>query len=249
MKAPLASLCLLPLMAAAQAPEPLLRLQLATEASHLDRGLPDWRETTLRLTRQHSPRQLLQGAITRTRRFGLDDSQVEVSTAQPFGPQWTVTADLAHSPTGRVLPRWNAGASAQYEFRPAWLLHAGARHTRYDDATVNKAVVRLEHYFGSFSADLGWSPVRALGTSAHVVDARLTWYWGQDNSLSLSASQGDEATSLGPAGVVLARVEALAVVARYRLHPSVRLNFTAHQVRQGGFYTRRGLGAGVDIDF
>lgn len=250
--APLLSLALtaLSLSAAAQtAFTPSHRLILSTELSQLDRGFADWREHSLRYVRLSAPRTSTEVGLTGTRRFGLDDTQIDLAHTRPLGERLVGTVQASASPTERVLPSRSVGANLQYEFAPAWLLHGGLRHTRYPSTEVNRLNLMLERYVGNFSASLAWAPSRALGESTSVVEARGTWFWSERASLGLIASRGDEATELGPGRVVLADVRSVALVGRQPLGAHYAITYSISHTRQGEFYTRKGVGIGVQRDF
>lgn len=225
------------------------RLILSTELSDLNRGNRDWSEVSLRYVRLGAPRQSTELAVTGTSRFGLKDSQIDVSHTTPLSPSLVGSVQAGYSPTARVLPGYSVGANLQFEFAPAWLLHGGFRHTHYDSTDVNRFSFMLERYVGNFSASVAWSPVRALGTRSELVELRGTWYHSEGGSIGLIASHGDEATQLGAGGVALAAVRSLALVGRHRLDSGYGLNFALSRTRQGNFYTRTGVSLGVQRDF
>jgi YaiO family outer membrane protein len=225
------------------------RLQLSAEHNRLDHGLPAWDEVTLRYGRQLQRRELAEVALTQARRFGQSDSQLEAGYVRPFGPLLTASAQLTFSPEHRFLARHSVEAGAQYEFMPAWLLHARLRHTRYDKASVDQATLMLERYVGDYSASLAWRPVRALGTRSDGFELRANRYYGDDSHVGVIASTGDEATPLGGGAIAIADVRALALVGRHRLQPGWSLTYALSRTRQGSFYSRTGLGAGVQHDF
>lgn len=238
-----------PAGAQAQDAAPVNRLQLSAEHNRLDRGLPDWNELTLRYSRQLQRRELVEVALTHARRFGQADSQLEASYVRPLGPLLTVSAQASVSGEHRFLARHSVEAGAQYEFQPAWLLHARLRHSRYDTASVDQATLMLERYLGNYSASLAWRPVRALGTHANGFELRASRYYGDDSHVGLIASTGDEATQVGAGAIAIADVRALALVGRHRVQPGWSLTYALGRTRQGSFYSRTGLSAGVQHDF
>jgi YaiO family outer membrane protein len=147
-----------------------------------------------------------------------------------------------------VLARHAVGAALQYEAAPGWLLHGGARTTKYDSATVNGLQFALEHYFSSYSVLLGWRPTRAFGETAHGLELRTSYYYGERNSLGLIAAGGQEAASV-PGGVVLTDVRSLALVGRHWIAPRWALTYGASHARQGKLYTRKGINAGLQYAF
>lgn len=239
----------LPLLAQDQPPAVVNRLQLSAEHNRLDHGLRDWNEVTVRYSRQWERRELAEVAVTQARRFGQTDRQVEALYVRPLGPRLVATAQLSFSPEHRFLARHSVEAGAQYEFRPAWLLHARLRHTRYDTASVDQAALMLERYAGNYSASLAWKPVRALGTQASGYELRANRYYGDDSHVGLIASSGQEATQVGAGAIALADVRSMALVGRHRLDPAWSVTYALSRTRQGSFYRRTGFSAGVQHNF
>lgn len=244
----MAALCL-PGLASAQTDAPVTRVGVFTERSDLDRGYADWSEHTVRIQRLHAPRRSTELALARTSRFGLHDTQIELSHVAPLSPSLVLTLQAGGSPTHRVLPQAFAGASLQTEFAPGWLLHTGVRHTRYDSNDVDRLGLMLERYVGPFSHSLEWAPTRALGERSNTFTWRSTWYPVDGRSVGVIASRGDEATEIGGGAIALADVRALALVARWRVSPQWALTGALSRTRQGGFYTRTAVTAGVQRDF
>ena len=236
-------------MAKDQSASPQIRAALSLERSYLGNGLDDWTEYSVGLSRRSGPRELVEAYLLETRRFGIKDTQLAAGFSHPLSSALTVSVDATMSPTHRVLARQALGAVLQYEFAHAWLAHGGYRHTRYDNTDVQRGTVRLEHYFGNFSASAGWYPVRALGTRADAFDARAAWYYAQDSSVGITLARGDEATQVGAGAIVMAPVRSVAVVGRHALGPRLSLNWSLFRSEQGSFFTRKGFYAGVQAAF
>lgn len=224
-------------------------LELAAESSHLSNGGPDWRAQSLRLTHQLSPRKVREVTLTQTRRFGLEDSQISGLYATPLSDKLTATLGASISPTHRVLARHGLEGALQYEFAPAWLLHAGLSSTRFDAASVSQASLMLEHYFSAFSVAAAWRPVRALGVNASSSELRGSYYYGNANFIGFIVSSGQEATSVGANAVLLADVRASALLGRHWLSRQWALNYAITSTRQGSFYTRNSIRLGAQYLF
>ncbi|WBY02219.1 YaiO family outer membrane beta-barrel protein [Ramlibacter tataouinensis] len=246
---------LVPLAANAQAPAaapaPQDRVLFLADHGRLDRGQPDWNEAGVVLSRHWSTRQVAELGLVHTRRFGLEDTRLDLGWSTPVNPQLTASVQASISPSHRVLPRHALGGQLQYEFAPGWLAQAGARHVRYEanDAEVNVLRLALEKYFGPFSVLAAWSPARALGQGTRTVELRGHYYYGQDSSLGLILARGDEATALGPGQVALADVRSVALLGRQELGPNRWLLWGVNRTRQGSFYTRTGATLGLQLAF
>ena len=252
--APLACLpALLPVFlaanAAAQEPPPADRIGVSVGHSRLDHGQADWSERTLNYVHQWEKRRLAELSVTETRRFGETDTELSAGYTHPVSQLLTASVQLQASPTHRVLARHGIGASVQYEFRPAWLLHGALRHTRYDATPVNRASVMLEHYVGDWGVLGGFHHAHALGTDTQAYELRASYYYGDRSSIGVIASTGDEATQVAAGAVAIAQVRSLALTGRHALGRSWSLQYGLHRVRQGDFYTRTGATLGLDYLF
>lgn len=228
-------------------------LELAQERASLSNGQADWRETSLQIGHRYAPRQAAGLALRQTRRFGLDDSAIDLSGSQPLGERLTASLEASASPTHRVLAKSALGASLQYEFAPAWLLHTGFKNTRYNNANanvnVNQGLLMLERYVSSFSGSIAWRPVSALGTHAHAFELRGNYYYGDKSMVGLILASGQEATTVSRQTVALADVRALALVGRHWLREDWALTYAVSRTRQGSFYDRNGVRLGVQYAF
>lgn len=236
------------LMAAGAAANAQSTVGLTLGADHLTNNTPDWHETSVQLQHQYGPRQSVGLGLTRTERFGLQDSQFLANYVHPVGEKLVASFDANASSTHRVLARHAFGAALQFEFAPAWLLHAGGRTTKYDAERVNQGLLMLEHYFSSFSASLGWRPARAFDTTAHSGELRGAYYYGDRNSVGLILAGGKEAANI--AGIVtLTSLRSAAVVGRHWLNRDWAVNYSAGHTRQGDFYSRNGISLGLQYTF
>lgn len=215
----------------------------------LSNDSPDWTETILKYQHRFGKRHFLEGGIAQTERFDLDDTRFMALYGVPLNAALTATVLAEYSDTHRVLPETLFEGVLQYEFAQAWLLHGGARTTRYDDVRVNQGFLMLEHYFGNFSASVAWRPARAFGITAHSYEFRAAYYYSDKSSVVFSFAEGEEATNVGT-GVVIADVRSYAVFGRHAWEPGPwALRYGWNYVEQGDFYDRRGLTLGIEYAF
>jgi YaiO family outer membrane protein len=215
---------------------------------HLNNGSPAWSETAVRISQSLAPRRLVDVAVTTTERFDLRDRQIGAAYVAPLSGALTATLEANASSTHRVLARNAFGATLQYEFAPAWLLHAGARTTSYDTVRVNQSLLMLEHYFSDFSWALAWRPARAFDTTAHSAEIRASYYYGDKSSVGIIVAGGKEAASIGSV-VTLTDLRSGALVGRHWLNRDWALNYALGSTRQGNFYVRNGISLGVQYAF
>jgi YaiO family outer membrane protein len=214
------------------------------QSDTLSNGTANWHERTVRARRDLGPRRLAELALVQTRRFDLNDTQIGALYAWPVDAGLDAAIEANASPSHRVLARNALGATVQYEFAPAWLLHGGARSTGYDTARVNQALLMLERYVGAYSWAVAWRPARAFGATVHSAELRAAYYYGDKNSISLSSAFGREAGSIGSA-VRLSAVRTVALTGRHWIDPAWAVNYGLGHTRQGDFYTRRGISVGL----
>ncbi len=247
----LAVAALLPptLMAQAAFAQPVNRMQLSAGDDRLGRGYSDWNDMSLLYSRQWSRDEIAQATLTRAQRFGLSDAQAEVAYTRPLAPGLVAAAQLGYSPTHNFLPTHSIGGGVQYEFLPAWLVHLRLQQTRYQSTSVDQATLMLERYIGDYSASLAWRPVHALGTRANGIELRGNAYYGDDSYIGLIASGGKEATQVAAGQIALADVRSVALVGRHRINPGWSAIYSVNRTRQGSFYTRTGVSAGVQRNF
>jgi YaiO family outer membrane protein len=250
MRAAIASLALTALTAGAAAADDqaVTTLGLTLDQQRLSNQSPDWHERTLSVQHQFAARHAFGAEVTETERFGLRDSRLGLNYTLPLGERLTATLDAGASSTHHVLARHTFGAEFQHEFAHAWLLHAGARNTGYDAATVNQGLLGVEHYFSDFSWAANWRPARAFGSTANSWELRGAWYYGDRDSIGLIAAAGQEASNVG-SGVAIAQIRSIAVTGRHWFDRHWALNYSLGRTRQGDFYSRNGAGVGVQYAF
>jgi YaiO family outer membrane protein len=235
--------------AAQQAPSPTDRVALEAETSHLDRGLGNWQQQTLRVGRQWGRRTSVDAEASHVHRFGLHDQEFAVAGTLPLGEPLTLSLRASHSPTHRVIARASAQAALQWEFRKAWLAHGALKRTRYDAVDVTLASGMLEHYFGDFSALVAVHNARAFGDDQQSLELRGTYHYAEGSSAGFILAGGDEATAVAPGRVVIAQVRSVALLGRHALGPRWGVRWNLHRVKQGSFHTRQGAGVGVEYAF
>lgn len=228
---------------------PVDRLGVGTEHFRLDRGYASWDEVAVQASRQWSTRDVAELGLARTRRFGLDDTEVRAAGSSALSPKLTASLQASASPSHRVLARSSLGGAVQYEVAPAWLLHGGLRHTAYDVTSVEQARLGVERYVGDFSLLGAWSPARALGRRTDAYQLRGGWSGAGGGSAGVLLAWGAEAAQVGDGQVAVADVRAVAVLGRLPVVPGLWLTWSASRTRQGTYYTRTGGTLGVQADF
>ena len=230
---------------ATAAPVPGVSVQVAAGFETLSNNTPNWREQTLQVRGRMTPAQTWGVGLTRTSRFGLDDTQVNATYAHKISPSLTATIEGTASPTHRVLPRNSVGAQVDYEFMPAWVAQVGAKTKSYDAVRANQLLLGVEHYVGNFSVGAAWLPSRAFGKTVNAAQLRGNYYYGDGSSVGVLLASGREVTPLASA-VAVANVRAIAIIGRHRLAPKWNLTYAVNRTVQGDLYTRRGVNVGIE---
>jgi YaiO family outer membrane protein len=223
-------------------------LELSTEQQQLSHGKPGWTENTVRLNRQLGPRQLIEASLVQANRFNTNDEQLNATYVQPLSEKLAVTVDGSLGTMHRFLPQHSLGLTLQYEFAPAWLVHGGVKSTRYNDVSVEQSILMVEHYVSAFSWAVAWRPVRVSDTSTSSAELRGSYYYGEKNAVTLSASNGQEAT-IDNTLVTLANVSSIALSGRHWVNRDWALTYVLNSTHQGDYYSRNGLRIGVQYIF
>lgn len=231
-----------------EADQPATTVGFILGQDKLSNNTPDWRERTLQFQQRFAKRHTLEFDLSEFERFGMRDSQLGFSYTRPLSKELTATLDGNLSPTHRVIAKNAIGGELQYEFVRAWLLHAGGRTTRYNDVTVNSAIIGIEHYFSNFSWVTTWHSSRVFGTTANSGELRGNYYYGDKSSIGLIMAAGDEAANTGGA-VTITRVRALALVGRHWFDPRWSVNYGIGHTRQGNLYNRDSINLGIQYAF
>lgn len=183
-----------------------------------------------------------------TRRFGLDDTQLEGFINFAVADRLRLGIDANASPTHRVLARHAIGGSLQYEFAPAWLLHGGARQTRYDAVTVDQLSTGVEHYFGNWGAALSVIDSSAYGTHTQTLMGRLSHYYGDRDRINVLLATGREPISLAGT-IVNSDVKSVTLTGRHWFRPTMAIDYSVGTASQNGFYSRTGASLGLVVAF
>jgi YaiO family outer membrane protein len=215
---------------------------------NLSGNQPSWHDYGVRLNKNFGDRRILDASITQARRFDQSDTQFSAMYSLPISPKLSGSFGGSLSPTHRVLAKYSLGGTLQYEIARGWLGHGGLKTTEFNNVRVNQGLLMLEHYFSDFSVAVAFRPSRAFGSTANSTELRGGYYYNDRNSVSLSLSDGREATSIGT-GVVMADVQTIAVFGRHWLNQNWSATYAVGHTRQGDFYTRNGITLGVDYAF
>ena len=232
--------------AMAQEPKPRLEAELGTSVEHLSNNLPAWRSNTVDFSSSGEYKRSYYGQLRSTERFSQKDSDVTVGAYLPFGQQWTAQLEAGASDTHRVLPRYSLLGQLDRRLDGGWGLQAGLRRSEYERSGTNLTIFGLDRYFRNYRAAYTLYSGRPDG-GASGASHRLqwSWYYGEHNSLSLSAAHGREVESVFPAGLLTSTVSNRTLFGRHWFSPTWAVSYEASVQEQGDLYTRRGIRVGL----
>lgn len=211
-------------------------------------GVSDWREKSVRIRRELSPRTLAELGVSGTRRFGRSDTQVGAGVTWPMGAKFAASVDATYSGTHRNLARHSFGGALQYEFKSAWLVRGGVKSTRYTEDKVRQGVLALEHNVSDYGVTVSWLPTRVFDVTAHSYALQTAWYYGERDCVSLTLVTGREVSTI-VGGVALGKVQSAGVGGRHALSPAWSANYGVSYTRQSDLYTRKGLSVGLAYSY
>ncbi len=214
----------------------------------LSGGRESWRNESIFVEHKNDTGTLSGLRINTTRRFGLNDHQLEGFHSRRLTDKLRLGIDASISPSHQVLARHAAGGNLQYEFSRGWLVHGGARHTVYDAVSVAQVSGGIEHYFGNWGAALTVYNSHAYDEHNQTIVARLSRYYGDKNRINLMLASGREPASIA-GGIVNSDVRSVTLTGRYWLRPTLAVDYAVSTAQQGDFYSRTGGSIGLVISF
>ncbi len=217
-------------------------------ADNLTAGRESWRHASAFIENGNTGGNIGGLRINHTRRFGLEDYQLEGFYSFRTSERLRLSIDANASPTHHVLARTGVGASLQFEAARGWLLHGGARVNSYDATTVNQLSTGVEHYFGDWGAALTVFNSHTYSQNSQTAVARLSRYYGERNRVNLILASGREPTNLA-GDIVNSDVRSMTLTGRHWVRQQVAVDYTFGTVRQGEFYSRTGGSLGLVVAF
>jgi YaiO family outer membrane protein len=133
------------------APAGLLQLDLDGSYSKLSGGRSDWREGSIQLRYQATPKTAIAGRLEPSRRFGSTDVYGELRLDQRLSPRVSAWFSLGGTPDADFRPEWQAGVGGALrvsEGAAATVLSLEARHAQYQSGAIRTFSPGLEQYLG-----------------------------------------------------------------------------------------------------
>jgi YaiO family outer membrane protein len=235
--------------AAMATPAPPRRIgEAAAEASleDLDRGYDDWRSLAARVRFAVSPTLELRGSIAEVTRYGRDESEAGAGAGWAAGNGWTIGADVTAAGNAQFLPEWSAQAQFAGPLAAATTLQASYRRAEYRNTASDTFSLGVDRYVSRYRLAytlFRGEPADASGTWTHVF--RCDRYYGESNSVGLQFTTGEESESDGAGGLLVSRVEAVALIGRHAVTADWTLTWAATWHEQGDLYRRAGAHVGI----
>jgi YaiO family outer membrane protein len=208
----------------------------------LTKGLPSWSSLYVEGLHRYGERHTLYGALRRTSRFDLEDTEATVGLYYPLDAAWTLNVEGSASPDHNVLPRYTAYGQLHRNLGSGWGAAAGYRHTEYTASGVGIASVLLERYWAGWRAAYSLYSGRPEGaSSAPSHRFQLEAHYGDRDRVGLSYTTGRESENVGPPrGLITSDVRELMLYGQHWLTRDWAVTYELLTHEQGDLYRRRG---------
>lgn len=245
--APTPSRMFLPGPTAAAAQEGLpIDVEVGASREILSGDREPWEDYWIRATYRAGPGRYVYGGVRWTRRFGLEDHQLEAGGGLPLAPDWSLAVGGTLSPTGRVLPDWGASGTVTHRLSPEWSVYAGGGRQEWDSVAVNTQHVGVRRHFERFLLGYraGFHQLDPVGSGvSHTVTG--TFFYGRGSAISLGLGVGRGAAIVGSEDVrtVSERSGRLSGIHWLDEHTGVSYTFGIH--RHEDFFSRSTSSIGI----
>lgn len=178
-------------------------------------------------------------------RFELQDSSLRGGLHIPASKRWAFDAELAISPEHHFLPKDSLFAGFDYTVARGWILHAGIRHSRYDNSQANVATAGLETYIGPWRLAYTLFEGTSGGASGASNLVQADWYYGNHSFVGLGLVHGREVERIDPTRLVVTPINGISLNGEHALSARWAITYTLGITSLQDFYTRRGVSIGV----
>ncbi len=184
-------------------------------------------------------------AVRHDERFELNDSSVKGGLHWPASKHWAFNGELTLSPEHHFLPKDSLFAGLDFTVTRGWILHAGIRHSRYQDSQANVATLGAEAYLGAWriAYTLFEGTIGGASGASNLVQA--DWYYGNRSFVGLGLVHGREVELIGPTRLVVTPVNGASLNGEHALSNHWAITYTLGTTSLQDFYTRRGISVGV----
>lgn len=226
-------------------------VELGTSHDTLDKGYANWGSYYLDGAHRFGERHSVYGELRQTDRFNLRDREISGGYYHPLAASWTALLEASVSPDHQVLPKDSLFGQLQKTLDDGWGIHVGLRHSRYNLAASDMAVLTGERYWGSYRASYKFYLSKLEGAGAAPShNLQFSYYYADHDSITLSLANGRQVESLGAGlGVLTTKVTNISLSGRHWLDPFWGLSYELISERQGDLYMRKGIRVGIRYAF
>lgn len=178
-------------------------------------------------------------------RFGLNDAYLTGGLHLPVSKRWALNGELKYSPQYNVLPHYSLFAGVDYTLAKSWFLHAGLRHSAYQDSQANVATLGLETYVGAWRFAYTLFEGTSGGASGASNLVQADWYYGDISHVGLGLVHGREVERIDPTRLEVTAVNGAFLLGAHALSAHWVLTYTLGITSLENFYTRRAVSVGL----
>jgi YaiO family outer membrane protein len=231
----------------------------------LTNNYDDWHNTYLYGSHDFATHQNIYGGVRNTNRFALNDNQFLIGTTQPLAPRWSSHFEVTHSPTHHVVADWSILGGVVYSIGDGWNVEVNEARKMYSTGS-NSTSVTLDRYFSTYR--LAYTVSRGApdgGGSAIGNRVEGDYYYGSENYIRLSLSEGDELSNevvdgnpsappikicnttapRGETTLVECHVRGIAISGRHWFMPDWAISYQVGYHEQDNLYSDKGVQLGL----
>lgn len=215
-------------------------VEVGVGAEYLSIDTPTWNAADLGIQWQDSHDRLWYSAVRHTRRFDLDDQELNTGVVWPIGQRQRLLVDASYSDTAQIRPRWSAYAGWYFSPINAVGVQPGIRRSSFSTSNTTTYTLFNEYYRGNwrYGYNVFFSSLHGGGNATtHVIDAR--YYYRDSSHVGLSLAKGRDIESI-PNGELITPTQGVAVFGEHGFSQRWSMTWLATFNEQGDLYERYG---------
>lgn len=225
---------------------PTVDFEAGWNHENLTNGFPPWDSQYLLITKRYNQR-VSYALIEAINRFSKHDDQITAGMYLPLSAKWAGTLEASASPAHRIVPSYSVAAGAQFG-SGLWYEGLTLRHTSYNAASVNSAVLGIEHYWKAYRIVYQLTAAHLAATGTDVEHAlEVDRYYGERSSfVGLGYTTGREVENVGLPALLVSNVNGWKLTGRHWASQHWAVVYGLQSFTQGTSYTRSGGHLGLD---
>jgi YaiO family outer membrane protein len=230
--------------------KPSTQVELGGTYEYLTNNFTPWSSFYLQGIVNLAPATNVYAILTQQRRFSLEDFDIALGGYYPLDKMLIATAELHFSPTAKVIPIFSAFGQAQILTGNSFIVNAGYRFSRFVPLSIHTLTPGVEWYVASlrFAYTLYGSIVSDNGTALSNL-GQVSYYFGDNSSISLSATLGRENVAIAPNVIKIFDIAGVSLSGRQTIVPQLALSYEFLWQRQGSLFDRFGGRLGIRYQF